>query len=155
MKTGFEIKNKTIYQDHSIFYTAEKVGFRKQVVLPPSKQISYQAIFNDFIEYYSTTVKKLNELILTTSDPVYVFGAHIFAQYLFGFGLLQDKVWSILDNSKAKQGRRLYGTRFRVETPHVLKGKQSAKVILKAGIYNDEIREDILKNINPNVVFWE
>ena len=154
-KNGFEIKNKTPYQDHSIFYVAEKKGSSKQIPLPPSKLVPYQIIFNDFIEYHSKTVKELNELILAADEPVYIFGAHIFTQYLLGFGLLQEKVQSILDNSKTKQGRRLYGTRFRVESPRVLRDKQTAKVILKAGIYNNEIKEDILSNINPNVVFWE
>jgi hypothetical protein len=28
-------------------------------------------------------------------------------------------------------------------------------VILRAGSYNEEIKQDILENINPNIIFWE
>ena len=37
----------------------------------------------------------------------------------------------------------------------ILKDIKSPVVILKAGVYNKEIKDDIIKNINPNVTFWE
>ena len=49
---------------------------------------------------------------------------------------------------KLKQNRRLYGTDFIVLSPKVLKGYNSVNVILKAGLYNDEIKKDIHENIN-------
>ena len=88
-------------------------------------------------------------------QPVYLFGAHIFSQYLLCFGLDRTKIKSILDNSTAKQGKRLYGAEFFVQSPEVLRGQDRPIVILKAGIYNEEIKKDILENINPNVLFWE
>jgi len=53
-----------------------------------------------------------------------------------------------------KQGRRLYGTSFKVKSPKILKDKGPVNLILKAGIYNEEIKKDILENINDKVVFW-
>ena len=61
----------------------------------------------------------------------------------------------ILDNSDMKQGNRLYGTEFMVESPRILKNKDNVAVILKTASYNKEIKEDILNNINDEVVFWE
>jgi hypothetical protein len=61
----------------------------------------------------------------------------------------------LLDNDKNKQGKRLYGTDLMVQDPGVLKAEQRPAVILKAGIYNDEIKADILCNINREVVFLE
>jgi hypothetical protein len=99
-------------------------------------------------------VSNLNKLIKKSDVPVYLFGAHIFSQTLIQFGLNADKIVSVLDNSPIKQGKRLYGTLLNVESPKVLKGKGKINLILKAGIYNDEIKKDILENINSEVVFW-
>lgn len=61
----------------------------------------------------------------------------------------------ILDNDANKHGKRLYGTNLFVRSPIILKGKCSANVILRQGVFNDEIKENILNNINKNVQFWE
>ena len=50
-----------------------------------------------------------------------------------------------------KQGKRLYG-KILVCSPKVLKEKNPV-VILKAGVYNDEIKKDILTNINSKTIF--
>jgi len=40
-----------------------------------------------------------------------------------------------------------------VKSPKFLSNKKAPIVILKAGIYNNEIKKDILENINSNVRF--
>ena len=70
-------------------------------------------------------------------------------------GLDLTKVVSILDNDKNKQGKRLYGTDMEVESPTVLSKQKNPIVILKAGVYNEEIRADILENINSTAIFWD
>jgi histone acetyltransferase (RNA polymerase elongator complex component) len=70
------------------------------------------------------------------------------------FGLDESKLVSALDNSPLKQGKRVYGTSLKVESPKILKEKGKVNVILKVGMYNDEIKKDILENINPDVEFW-
>lgn len=154
-RNGLHTINKTPYLDHSIFYVAEKREKKIAIQMPPSKYSEYKEIFMEFINYYADTVKKLNQMIDAVNGPIYLFGAHIFSQYLLCFGLNQAKIESILDNSKTKQGRRLYGTRFFVQSPCILREQDKPIVILKAGIYNEEIKKDIINNINPNVIFWE
>ena len=61
----------------------------------------------------------------------------------------------MLDNDKNKQDKGLYGTKPKVESPKILKKVKNPVVILKAGVYSKEIKEDILKNINPKTIFWE
>lgn len=85
---------------------------------------------------------------------MYVFGAHIFAQYLFAFGLDQTKIISLLYNSGLKKEKRLYGTDLIVHGPEILRGKGKVGVVLKVGIYRDEILEQlqemILKSLSLN-----
>ena len=61
----------------------------------------------------------------------------------------------LLDNDKNKQGKRLYGTNMMVESPKILLDVDNPIVILKAGVYNQEIRINIQNKINSSVVFWE
>lgn len=151
---GFRIADKQKYKDHSVFYTTVKTKKKNMTVVYKNKYPTYKRIFMDFISYHKSVVESLNNKIKKVKSPVYCFGAHIFTSYLINFGLDISKLTTILDNSPAKQGRRFYGTNFIVESPKVLRGKGKVYVILKAGIYNKEIREDILKNINSKVVFW-
>ncbi|EMQ5872911.1 SAM-dependent methyltransferase, partial [Campylobacter jejuni] len=51
----------------------------------------------------------------------------------------------------SKQEKRLYGTKFIVKSPKILKDQDDSLVILNAGVYNDEIEKDILENINKNI----
>jgi hypothetical protein len=153
-KCGFKILEKEYYGNpHSIFYATEKV-VESQIVELENKYNEYKEVFQNFVKYHQDLVKELNEKIEQEKRPVHLFGAHIFSQYLLNFGLRTDKITSILDNSSLKQGKRLYGTNFLVESAKILREKQGAVVILKAGIYNNEIKKDILENINANVIFW-
>ena len=154
-RNGLHIINKTFHLGHSIFYAVEKRGGKITAQMPPSKFSEYKEIFMEFINYHICTVKELNKMIDASDGPIYLFGAHIFSQYLLCFGLNQTKIEAILDNSKAKQGKRLYGTRFFVQSPCVLRDQDKPIVILKAGIYNEEIKKNIVSNANKNVIFWE
>ena len=88
-------------------------------------------------------------------DHIYLFGAHIFSQMLIHFGLRIDKVRCILDNDPLKQGKRLYGTSFRVKSPEVLRNEDKPIVVLNAGAYSGEIKDDIVKRINSKTTFLE
>jgi len=153
-KNGFNIIEKVQYLDHSIYYVVEKSENIK-IIIPKNKYLEYKEIFMSFISSYYHIVEEINRRIRTTDSPIYLFGAHIFTQYLLSFGLNRSKIISILDNSKLKQGKRLYGTDLFVESPEVLREQESPIVILKAGIYNEEIKKDVIENINPTVIFWE
>jgi hypothetical protein len=61
----------------------------------------------------------------------------------------------LLDNDPKKQGSRLYGTNMLVASPKVLGDVANPFVILKAGVYNNEIKKDILENINESTLFFE
>ncbi len=153
-KHGFRIVDKLFYTDHSVFYTAEKLSNPEAGISFENKYAEYKKIFNDYLEHYKGLVLDLNTKIDDFEGEIYVFGAHIFAQYLFEFGLKKGKIVALLDNSPLKQGRRLYGTPFIVQGPEILRNKGRVGVVLKVGIYRDEILKQ-LKEINPEVVIFE
>jgi ubiquinone/menaquinone biosynthesis C-methylase UbiE len=152
-RTGFElIKKNKFRDDHSIFYLTKFLG-KKQDVNYPNLYEKNKKMYLDYIQYYSEFIKTVNSKLENTSQKIYLFGAHIFSQYLLAFGLDQSKLFGILDNSKLKIGKRLYGTNLQVFDPEII-ANENAVVILKVGSYRNEIIQQ-LKKINPNVIIFE
>ena len=153
---GFTILEKQVYKDdHSIFYSTIRSDKEIQNISPPSAYDQNLQLFNEYISYHTAAINELNDKIKQLNGPLYLFGAHVFSQFLIAFGLDTTNVRFILDNSESKQNKRLYGTKFEIRSPAELKHDNSPVVILKAGIYNKEIIEDILTNINSSAIFLE
>lgn len=154
-KSGFKIIEKEYFlEDHSIFICAKKISklTKKKIFVKNYYKIN-KKIFLNFISYYKKLITELNEKIENLDTNVYLFGAHIFSQYLVSNGLNQNKIKCILDNDKNKQKKRLYGTSLYVESLLTLKNEKTPVVILKAGAYNDEIKNQIINKINKNCKF--
>jgi len=157
-KHGFrQVAKKYFKDDHSIFYAYVKDSSVETIELPSGLYEHNKKLYLDYVDYHKNLIKDLNEKIdkVKNDQPIYLFGAHVFAQYLIEFGLDTSRIICLLDNDTNKQGKRLYGTNMMVESPKVLENVDSPIVILKAGVYNQEVSNDILCNINPDTVFWE
>jgi hypothetical protein len=153
---GFKLQAKEYFmRDHSIFYCAVRDNDVKKLSLPQDLFKKNKKLYSDYTTYYHELIANLNLRLHQTTQPVYLFGAHVFAQYLIQMGLETKNIVNILDNDPSKQGKRLYGTHLIVDSPKVLRDLIAPAVILKAGVYNAEIKKDILENINSNVVFLE
>jgi len=153
---GFRLEEKKKYlPDHSIFYAYIKYKNIPIVNIPNDAYSHNKEIFLDYINYYSNKIipdinLRLDEM---KEQHVFLFGASAFSQYLIGFGLNIENIICILDNDTVKHDKRLYGTNLKVESPNILGNYKNPIVILKAGAYDDEIRKDIINNINKNTVF--
>lgn len=155
---AFRILNKQYFkEDHSIFYAAEKSDMRNSGSSIDFEFLYRQnkKVFTEFIENHQKLIFDFNKRIKKEDSNIYLFGAHIFSQYLINFGLDVSKVQCVLDNDAMKQGKRLYGTELMVKSPEILREETKPVVILRTANYAEEIKRDIIKNINPNVVFWE
>lgn len=155
-KHGFRVLQKDYFlDDHSIFYATVRDSTVKPVALPDGLYEKNKQLYLEYVTYHKELIKDLNTRMANTKQPIYLFGAHIFAQYLIAFGLDTTRIVSLLDNDPKKQGKRLYGTKLNVQSPKALQDVKDPIVILKAGVYNEEIKSDIIENINRNVVFFE
>jgi len=151
-KTGFNILEKTEYKNHSHFYTVEKTDVKEDVTID-NRYEHYKEMFNEYVIYHKDLVNQINKQIEGTNSEIFLFGGHIFSQYLIAFGLNTSRITNILDNSPLKQEKRLYGSNLIVKSPKILSRYNNPVVILKAGLYNEEIKNDILTNINSNTIF--
>ena len=157
-KHGFKQVAKQYFKDdHSIFYAYVKDSNTKTIELPKGLYEHNKKLYLDYVDYHKQLIKDLNAKIdnISEDQPIYLFGAHVFAQYLIEFGLDISRIICLLDNDTNKQGKRLYGTNMMVESPKVLADVNNPIVILKAGVYNQEVSNDIVNNINFDTIFWE
>jgi Methyltransferase domain/C-methyltransferase C-terminal domain len=153
-KYGFRLLEKEYYRDdHSIFYAAVRDTQIKPKRLRSDLYDGNKKLYLDFIEHHKTLISDLNLRMSKSNQPVYLFGAHIFSQFLLEMGLSEEKIICILDNDPQKQNLRLYGTRFLVSHPEILRNVESPVVILRAGVYSHEIRDKI-SQINPEVEYY-
>ena len=155
-KHGFKLQAKEYFMDnHSIFYAAVRDPSVMPIALPHGLYEKNKQLYMDYVRYHEELIQDLNSKMSDVKQPVYLFGAHVFAQYLIESGLDISRIVSLLDNDPKKQGKRLYGTSLMVQSPKVLREVKNPIVILKAGVYNQEIKDDILGNINSAVTFLE
>lgn len=146
---NFQIIKKTYYKrDHSIMYVTKTSKF-----LIFTKYLQYKnnlKIFMTMFRLWKKDIIKINKLI-SGSDKIFIFGAHIFSQLIIFNGLNKKNIFGILDNDKKKINNYLYGTKYKIFSPDILKDFLLPKVILRAGPYNTEIRRQILL-INPRTI---
>lgn len=149
-ETLFQLIRMTRFENHSLFFRVIKK--QKEEQEKNSHCSAYREIFIDsLVNKNRQVVNELNYFINEIPNKkIYLFGAHIFYQLLVNLGLQQNKINGILDNSEIKKGKRLYGTSLQVYGPESIKDQENVTVIVKAGLYTDEICKQ-LKEINQNV----
>lgn len=154
-KHQFKILSKKYFlDDHSIFYAVEKNKNVTETTLPKSIHTDNNVAFFRYIEYFDKLIKCLNKKMNDFDGEIYLFGGHIFSQFLINRGLTISKIVSIVDNDINKQGKRLYGTPLMVQSPYILRDKKDPAVILFAANYDHEIKMDIINNINKDTMFF-
>ena len=149
------IKKEYFKEDHSIFYACIRDSKIHSYDLSKNLFEYNKKIFLEYVNYHHQLIDDLNSKIRTLQkdQKLYLFGAHIFSQNLISFGLNINHLDCIIDNDINKQGKRLYGTDLKVFSPKILSKYKDPVVILKAGVYNQEIKKNILENINSNTFF--
>ncbi|HEH5540573.1 TPA: methyltransferase domain-containing protein [Campylobacter coli] len=143
-KHKFKIIQKQYFKEHSIFYhVCKDESINVQNIVLKNEYERNKKLFLDMKKYYQEKILHINKILENTTKKVYLFGAHLFGQYLIFQGLNTEKIINILDNNPNKQEKRLYGTNFTVKSPKILKDQNDSLVILNAGVYNEEIRHGL------------
>jgi len=153
-RLGFKVKEKRAFLQHSYFYWVEKVydqSIHEELPNIETESILFASMWEKLKEF----VNRVNMYLDKEKDiPVYIFGAHVFAQSLIHLGLQTKSIVGILDNSPSKIGERLYGTNLQVFSPEVIKNYNRVIVVLKASHYQDEISAQ-LRSLNNKVVILD
>lgn len=140
---GFELVDKEEFNDYNPMLAFEKSSSPTAV----SQDNSYKenkSKFLDFISYHKTNAEKLNKEIVGHSNA-YLFGCHVFSQYLLEFGVDSKLLSGIIDNDASKQGDTLYGTGLTTYPSSVIQDLTNVAVVVQAGIYTKEVVNKLLK----------
>jgi len=151
---NFEIIDKEYYLDHSIIYITRYIKNDVFQIKFPNMYEEYRNLGLEFKSYYENIVDKLNKHIDEFDGDIYLFGGHIFSQYLIKFGLNTNKILNILDNSKEKENHKLYGFELVVKNPSIIEDKKNVAIIVKAATYQKEIEKQ-LYDLNENVIIFK
>lgn len=144
---GFSVQSMIDFSKYNSFYV-----FEKSITFKSVKHSDGLAAERHFMNFVDNVRKDASQITCKLFDEkCYIFGAHIFSQYLINFGLLEEKIVAVLDNDPAKIGKRLYGTNLRVQSPDIIKNVSSPCVVLRTAQYRQEIEEQIFK-INQGAV---
>lgn len=141
-KHGFKIHKKHYFGEHSIFYHTKYDNNLRAKTLQNDYEIN-KKLFLNMRSHYNKQIATLNIKLKQTNKDVYLFGAHLFSQYLLYHGLYAKNIRAILDNNRNKHNKRLYGTTLLVYPPQILANISNALVVLNAGAYNKEIKEQL------------
>lgn len=146
---NFRIKKKKYYREHSIFIYAQKGTDKKKNKIQSLKK--YQVMYKNMITFYKQKTLKMNKIFLNKNkNNHFLFGAHVFSQFLLNMGLKENKFKYVLDNSKNKHNKRLYGSNLYVQNPEIIKKIKKPIVLANVGQYQFEIERQ-LRRINKNV----
>ena len=147
---GFTIIDNRNFNPYVSFIVAKKTSATTNTSRIYPNQLE---ILDNFVKYHLEEVQRIKENLDYSKENTFIFGAHIFTQYLIKFGLDEGLFSNILDNDDRKIGNRLYGTDLIVRSPKILKDVENPILVLKAAQYTEEIKKDILENINPDTKF--
>lgn len=146
-KNNFEIINIYYFENHSILFHCKKTHIINYYspIIP-----NYINIFHNTLTKYFDYINYCNNIINSNIDKIiYIFGASYNTQLLFSLGLNYYKINAILDNSKDKQTKYLYGYNIIIQSPNII--TKNSIIILKNGYYYNEIYTQ-LKNICSNIL---
>jgi 2-polyprenyl-3-methyl-5-hydroxy-6-metoxy-1,4-benzoquinol methylase len=147
---GFETQDVIHYENHSIIFKCKKCKQKNAEGVKDFKIADMRPLFFKSISGCFSLIQEINEKIKGRKN-VYIFGASYNTQLLFAFGLDRTNIKGILDNCEEKQGKYLYGVKLLVYSPLVLKEEEFPIVIIKNGVYCEEIKFQI-KNIRKETI---
>jgi hypothetical protein len=150
--SGFKIIATENFASHSLFFACELHVLPSSEAIDQGDENSVPLVKNT-VANYMADIEVIARKVSVFDGPSYLFGAHVFSQYLLNLGLHEELFDGILDNSKKKCGKRLYGTSLYVFHPRILQGMGQTMIVLRSGVYNAEIREGIRSIAGNNVIF--
>jgi len=139
---GFNLVEKIDYINHSVLFY-----FRRETV----KQIQDLDFKNKNynIDLYFNRINKTVELfnsVLELNNTVYLWPASIHSQYLFIFGLNYQKLKGLLDNSKLKINKKIYGSNLNVYSFSDTIKNNDIIFLINGGVFYKEIENTLKQN---------
>ena len=152
-RAGFAVERMQYFEGHSIFIHARPASTAPVSGACPSGSGGARQLREFLAEGYRDARSLRARVDREADRSVFLFGAHVFSQFLLSAGLGESGISGVLDNDPAKQGKRLYGTGLQVLAPADIADVDDCAVIVRAAHYTDEIVTQ-LKSIRTEIKIW-
>lgn len=146
---GFLLKDKIFYNGHSVlfYFNRETINYEldSQILINfENKNYSLDLFYGNIFKNIEKCNTLLNENI---NYKKYIWPASIHSLYLFIFGLNENSLNGLLDNSLNKIGKKMYGTELEIISFNKIieNNDENTFIIINGGVFNIEI-ENKLKN---------
>lgn len=141
LKYGFKLCRKYNHMNFAIFFEFERISYNinNDIIL---YNYNSDNDINIFFENIHNRVNKINNIIENLSKDIYIYiwPCSMHTTYLLTFGLNKDLLKGVLDNSKDKIGKYLYGTNLLcLSFEETINKNNKIAIILNGGVYNQEI----------------
>jgi len=157
-QTNFKIIDILFFKNHSIFFKVQKVNsITNKYILTNNlfctDNLDLKEHFIKNITHYDDCIKKWINYLTDNHKPIYIFGASYNTSLLLNKIGVRINIKGLLDNCHQKQGHFFYGYNYLISSPKTLEN-EDAIVILKNGVYTEEIKESLLE-LNINTIFLD
>jgi hypothetical protein len=148
---GFKLIKSIGYEKHSTFmYFKKSNGIHKKN--KPIQIYDHEILLKKYFKRFESDALKLNMYAMNCNRNLYLMPASVYSQYLFASGVDERWFLGLLDNSRDKVGKRLFGGKLRILSPSQI-GDQDCTVIVNSEQHFQEIKKDLSISIpNANVV---
>ena len=134
---GFELITEENHKDYVVLFNFErKHSFDNKDCINSKTDVSIDKYFKTI----NNRIQYLNNIINTSTVPVYIWPCSVHSIILINHGLEYKKLAGILDNSSYKIGKYMYG--FNIECfsmKDITSSNKKIKVILNGGCFNKDI----------------
>jgi len=145
---GFSVEKIESFSEYNSIYVLAPIENEEYFRMEFDKNYAKE-VFLEFIKNVRNDTKNINKKI--KNKKIYVFGGHVFTQYLLNFGLCQKNIKCILDNDPDKQNYLLYGTDLEIKSPEIISTEEDPIVLLRVAQYKQEIEQQ-LRRMNPQCI---
>ena len=152
-RARFRVLARETFGDHSVFYACELARDAHDASEHGSLSQDSAETVRHAVAAQRRDARRISREAADFDGPRFLFGAHVFTQYLLGCGLDERAFDGVVDNSAVKAGQRLYGTGLRVLQPRQLRRYRKSLIVLRTGAYDREIREGLRRELGRKVVF--
>jgi len=146
-RSGFQLESIEHFSEYNSFYCFKQIHQNDHINI--SCDILPKKLFLSFLKNIKKDANQIMKKI--KKEKIYIFGAHIFSQYMIKFGVKEENILYILDNDENKKNKKLYGTSIMVKGPEILSDIKNPIILLRVAQYKEEIYKQI-KNINQNAI---
>jgi hypothetical protein len=146
---GFLLKDKIFYNGHSVLFYFNRDDINYEYKLDSKILINFENKNYSLDLFYGNIFKNIEKCNTLLNENInnkkYIWPASIHSLYLFIFGLNENLLDGLLDNSLNKIGKKMYGTELEILSFNKIieENNENTFIIINGGVFNIEVENQL------------